>query len=254
MLRSSGSAVLSFGLVSLPVKLYAAAETAEVSLRQLHAKCGKPINLQQVCRACGVELKRDDVIKGHEYTKGQYVTFTADELAALEAEKTSALEVGEFVPADSVDVVYFEKTTYLAPEKGSEKSYSLLALALNRTGLVGLGQYTSRGKQHLVLLRPVGLGLSMHTLHYASAVRGFEQVPCKNVACTESEIALAVELVQKMAAPRAELEKYQDARQARLLEVIDAKVQGHAVEYRTETLRGQAVDLMEAIRESINKG
>src|SRR3970040_2381443 len=163
--RPISSATVSFGLVSVPVHLSSAAESsAVVSFNLLHQKCGSRLKQQDICPKDGEKVERQDMMKGYEFSKGQYVQFTAEELKALEEKGTGAIEITEFVPLKQVDRIYLEKAYYLGPDKGGERAYKLLAEALRETGRAALGQYAARGKQYLILVRPMDGVLVMEQL------------------------------------------------------------------------------------------
>jgi DNA end-binding protein Ku len=170
--RSIGTATISFGLVSVPVQMYSSAESkSSVSFNMLHKKCGSRLKQQYICPKDNEVVARDDTSKGYEFAKDQYVVFSPEELKVLEEKATSTIDVAEFVPLAKVDREYLEKVYYLAPDKGGERAYRLLAEALDKTGRAALGQYAARGQQHLVLLRPRNGVLVMEQLHYADEVR-----------------------------------------------------------------------------------
>src|SRR6267378_1814781 len=150
-----GSATLSFGLVSVPIKLFSTGESsAAISFNWLHKKDGARLKQQYVCSKDGDKIEKDEMVKGYEFTKGQYVIFTPEELKALDEKSTNTVEITEFVPADQVDRKYVEKSYFLGPDKGGDRAYRLLAEALKQTGRVAVGQYAARGKQYLIAVRP----------------------------------------------------------------------------------------------------
>src|SRR3989442_3317591 len=158
--HSIGSATVSFGVVSWPVQLSAAGESkAAISLNWHHKKDGARLKQQYVCSKDGEKVERSDMIKGYEFQKGQYVTFTPDELKAVEERATGAIDVVEFLPAEQVDRIYLDRTYFLGPDKGGERAYRLLADALEKTKRVAIGQYAARGKQYLIMVRPMEGGL-----------------------------------------------------------------------------------------------
>src|SRR4051812_3291821 len=160
MARAIAGATISFGLVSIPVKLYSATQpSAGVSFNLLHAKCGSRVKQQYICPRDNELVPREDMIKGYEISKDQYVTFTPEELKSLEERATETIDIAQFVPLASVDPVYFDRPYYLGPEKGGEKAYTLLAEAMRESGRAALARYAARGKQYLVMVRPLtGLG------------------------------------------------------------------------------------------------
>src|SRR5512138_375255 len=155
--RAIGSAMISFGLVSVPVTLYSTSESAaSVSFNLLHRACGSRLKQQYVCPTDNAVVERDDMAKGYEFAKGQFVLFSPDELKALDEQANNTIEIAEFVPLDRVERLYLDKAYYLAPDKGGDRAYHLLSRALAETGRAALGQYAARGKQQLVLVRPLG--------------------------------------------------------------------------------------------------
>ena len=174
--RPIAAGTISFGLVSIPVKLYAASDaSAGVSFNMLHAKDAARLKQQYICTKDGEIVPRDQMVKGYEFAKDQYVTFTPEELKALEEQSTQSIEVVEFVPIDKVDPVYFDKTYYVGPDKGGAKAYALLSKVMQETGRVALARYAARGKQYLVMLRPLDDGIVMQQLllrRRGPAVRG----------------------------------------------------------------------------------
>ncbi|HSB19418.1 MAG TPA: Ku protein [Anaeromyxobacteraceae bacterium] len=251
--RSIASGTISFGLVSIPVKLYAATEaSAGISFNLLHAKCGSRLKQQYVCPQDGEVVPRDAMVKGYEFQEGKYVTFSAEELKALEQASTQAIEIAEFVPAEKVDAVYFEKAYFLGPEKGGAKAYRLLAEALRRAGKAAVARYAARGKQYLVLIRPASGRLVMQQLYYADEVRRVEEIPVDEAELKEPEVQLALQLVEQTASEEFHPEKYQDGVRQRVLEAIERKVAGQEIALApTEEPRAQVIDLMEALKASL---
>ena len=181
--RSIGSATISFGLVSVPVNLYSSSESsASVSFNMLHTKCGSRLKQQYICSKEGTVVEKDEIGKGYEFSKGQYVRFSAEEIKALDEKATNAIDIAEFVPLAAVDRIYLEKVYYLGPDKGGDRAYRLLAAALEDTGRAALGQYSARGKQYLVLVRPMGDVLVMEQLHYHAELRSADEVPRPDTA------------------------------------------------------------------------
>ena len=253
--RPLASATISFGLVSIPVKLFTTTESAEtISFRLLHSKCKTPLKRPYWCPTDEEIVGRDDIVKGYEYAKDQYVLFTDEELKGVDQEVTRAIDIEEFVPYEQVDAVYLDKPYYLAPEKGGERSYKLLSLAMQKKGLGGLAKYCARGKQYLVLVRPHGDGLVMQQLRYANEVRPFSEVPYEGDAkVKDSELKLAVQLVEQTATKEFKPDKYEDEVKLRLQEIIQQKIQGEDVTIAPgETPKAQVIDLMEALKASLD--
>src|SRR5258707_3823113 len=174
--HSLGSGTISFGLVSIPVRLYTAASSANVSFNQLHGVCGSRIRQQTFCPKCNKTVERAELVRGYEFAKDQYVQVKDDELKALEGEASKIIDIAEFVPLDRVDPIYFEKTYYLGPDKGGEKAYRLLAEAMAKSDRVALAKFVMRGKETLVLIRAAQGGLMLHTMYFADEVRDFGEI------------------------------------------------------------------------------
>ena len=198
--RSIGTATISFGLVSVPVNLYSSSESkASVSFNMLHKKCGSRLKQQYICPKDNEVVTRDDTVKGYEFAKDQYVVLSTEEVKALEEKATGMIDVVEFVPLAKVDREYLDKVYYLGPDKGGDRAYRLLAAALKDTGRAALGQYAARGKQHLVLLRPLNGVLVMEQLHYADEVRPTTEVTIPDGDVKPTELALAKQLIEQTA-------------------------------------------------------
>jgi len=248
-----GSATLSFGLVSVPVKMFSTGEaSAAISFNWLHKKDGARLKQQYVCSKDGDKVEKDEMVKGYEFSKGQYVIFSPEELKALEEKSTNAIEVAEFVPAKQVDRVLVEKSYFLGPDKGGERAYRLLAEALKQTGRVAVGQYAARGKQYVVSVRPEKDGLVMEQLRYANEVRRIDEVPIPKVDLKKPELTLAVQLVDQASSEAFKPENYEDNVRKRVLEQIQRKVEGKEItEEPAEAPKTQIIDLMEALKASL---
>jgi DNA end-binding protein Ku len=251
--RSIGTATISFGLVTVPVRMYTASESASaISFNMLHAKCGSRLKQQYVCTKDEEIVPRDQMVKGYEFTKDQYVTFTEAELKAMAEESTRAIEITEFVPLQKVDPIYFESAYYLGPDKGGERAYALLAAAMRQTGRSALAKWAARGKMYLVMLRPVEKGLVMQVLLYADEVRPFEEVPVGDSQVKEGELKLAIQLIDQIATEEFHPESYEDEVRKRYNAAIQEKVQGREITAApTEEPRAQIIDLMEALKASL---
>jgi DNA end-binding protein Ku len=252
--RAISSGTLSFGLVSIPFKLYTAASSEGVSFHQLHDKCGNRIKYQVYCPVDDEVVDRSHIVKGYEYAKGQYVRFDSQELKALEEEKTHNLEILEFVPLDTVDFVYVEKSYYLGPDKGGHKAYRLLSKAMRKTARVALGRYVARGKSHLVLIRPYQEGLIMHQLFYANEVRDFGELDLGDeVSFKAGEVHMAEQLIEQLSVDRFEPEKFEDEFRARVLEAVEQKIAGHEITTTPEAPKAKVIDLFEALKASVEE-
>src|SRR5438105_980710 len=215
--HSIGSGTLSFGLVSIPVKMYSAASTMGLSFNLLHEKCGGRIKQQQICPACNEVLERTSLVKGYEFAKDQYVRFTEEELKQLETEATRTIDITEFVPLEQVDPIYFEKTYYLGPDKGGDKAYRLLTDAMAKSDRVALAKFVMRGKENLVLIRASKDGLMLHTMYYADEVRDFGEVDKgENAKLKPGEMELAERLLKELTSEKFTPEKYADEYRGRV--------------------------------------
>ena len=253
--RPVATGTISFGLVSIPVRLYSATQPASsVSFNLLHDKDGARLKQQYVCSQCGEKVERDQTVKGYEFAKDRYVRFTAEELKALEEIASQTIDIAEFVPASDVDAVHYEKAYYLSPEKGGAKAYRLLSEAMRRSGRAALARYAARGKQYLVLIRPREGRLVMQQLFYADEVRPFDEIPLDEAEVKEQEIQLALQLVEQIAADRFEPGKYEDAVKKRTLAAIEGKVQGQEIQVAAPEPQAQVIDLMEALKASLAAG
>jgi DNA end-binding protein Ku len=250
--RSIGNGTLSFGMVSIPIRMYAAGESASaVSFNLLHEKCKSRLKQQYVCPKDNEIVPRDQMIKGYEFQKEQYVTFTPDELKSMEEESQRAIEITEFVPAAKVDPVYFDGAYYLGPDKGGEKAYKLINEAMKQTGRAALAKWAARGKQYLVMIRPVGNGLVMQQLLYKDEVRPISEVPIGDAELKDSELKLAMQLVEQIASDEFKPENYEDEVRKRYHEAIQRKVEGHEISAAPEAPKAQIIDLMEALKASL---
>jgi len=254
--RPISSATVSFGLVSVPVQLYSAAESsANVSFNLLHKKCGSRLKQQYFCQKDGEKVERDDMVKGYKLPTGQFVQFTKEELKALEEKKTESINITEFVPLKDVDRIYLDKVYYLGPDKGGERAYKLLAAALKETGRAALGQYAARGKQYLILVRPMDGVLVMEQLYYQDEMRSAREVPISDVEVKDQELKLAIQLIEQGASDAFRPEAYSDTVKARMLEQIQKKIEGQEItEEPSEAPQTQIIDLMEALKASLAKG
>ena len=254
--RSIGSLTISFGLVAIPVKLYTATQTANaVSFNLLHKKDGSRLRQQYVCQKEGVVVERDEIIRGFEFAKDQYVPFTPEEIKALEEVGTRSVEISEFVPIESVDPVFYDKTYYLAPDKGAAKPYGLLTEALRQSARCGVGRWATRGKGYIVILRPIGDVLAMQQLHYAADVRRASEVDIPKPDVKPGELKLAQQLIDQQTSAKFDPDAYKDEVRTRIEAEIGKKVAGKEISV-TETApagEGKVIDLMEALRASLQK-
>jgi len=251
--RPIASGTVSFGLVAIPVKLYSTNESSSsISLNFIHEKCGTRVKYQYYCPTDDELVTRDELVKGYEFAKDQYVLFTAEELKKMEMRATHAIEITEFVPLAQVDPIYFEKAYYLGPDQGGEKPYRLLAEAMQETGRAALAKYAARGKDYLVLVRPFKEGLILQQLRYNDEIRAFNEVPLGNAKVDEAEMQLAVKLVEQIATDTFRPDKYADKVKTEMMAAIQQKIEGHEMTIAApEEPKAQIIDLMEALKASL---
>jgi DNA end-binding protein Ku len=254
-MRPLATGTISFGLVSIPVKLFSATESsAAISFNMLHAKCGGRVKQQYICpRDDNAIVPREEMVKGYEFAKDRYVTFTPEELKALEEKASQQIEIAEFVPSEKIDPVYFDKAYYLGPEKGADRAYRLLAEAMRRSGKTALARYAARGKQYLVQIRPLPEGgLVMQNLMYADEIRPFSEVGVEPAEVKDQELALARQIIEQISTDEFKPEKYKDDVRTRIQEQIQRKVEGQEIQIEQPAApQTQIIDLMEALKASL---
>jgi len=254
MPRAIATAQIAFGLVSIPVKLFSAAESSErISFNMIHKECGSRIQQQLFCPKDERTIDRTETAKGYEFAKGQYVLFNEEELKALEEKATQAIEISEFLPSTTIDPVYFSKSYYLAPDKGGDRAYALLTKALEQTGRWALARYSARGKGYLVVVRPLGKGLVMQQLYYANEVRTIDELDLGEPIVKDNELKMAVQLAEMGAADEFHPENYRDEVADRVRALIQKKIDGEEITASdVEEPRAQVIDLMEALKASLS--
>jgi DNA end-binding protein Ku len=255
--RSIGSLTVSFGLVAIPVKLFTANQSSSaISFNLLHKADGSRLRQQYICQKDGEVVERDAMVKGYEFAKDQYVQFAPEEIKALEEVGSHAVEISEFVPIESIDPVYYDKTYYLAPDKGAGKPYALLTEALKQAGRCGVGRWAARGKGYLVILRPIGDVLAMQQLHYAADVRRASEVEIPKTEVKPAELKLAQQLIDAQTAEKFDADAYKDEVRGRIEAAIKKKVdEGQEITMAEPAPAGdgKVIDLMEALRASLEK-
>jgi DNA end-binding protein Ku len=253
--RAISSGTISFGLVSIPIKVFTATSNKDVHFSMLHDKDKSRLKQQYICNTCGEVVDRGHTVKGYEYARDQYVVVTDEELTALQRKTDQTIEIEEFVPIAQVDPVYFEKSNLLGPDKGGHKAYQLLHRAMTETKRVAVGRYSTRGRLQLVLLRPMGDGLAMHGLYYADEVRDFSDIEIdKTIALKDAEVKLAKELVDQLSHEKFQPEKYEDDYRRQILSAVDRKVAGEEiVAAPPEEAREQIIDLVAALKKSLSE-
>jgi len=254
--RSIGSLTISFGLVAIPVKLYSATEASRgISFNLLHKTCGSRLRQQYFCIKEDVPVSRDEMVKGYEFAKDQYVMFTPEELKAMEEAGTQTADINEFVPISAIDPVYFDKAYYIAPDKGGAKPYALFTKALRESKRCAVGRWAARGKQYIVMIRPVDDGLVMQQLMYAGEVRPISEIDIPKMDVREAELKLAKQLIDQQTSAKFDPSQYTDDVTARIETAVQQKVEGHEITMAEEPETGgaQVIDLMEALRASLER-
>ena len=253
--RATSSGTISFGLVSIPVKVYPAARSKSVRFNYLHATDKSRLKQQYICATCGEVVESGDRIRGYEYSRDQYVVMTDQEIKALESQSDKAIEIEEFIPIERVDPVYFGTSQLLGPDKGGQKAYQLLNEAMLKMGRVAVGRFNTRGKQQLVLVRPMGRGLVLHGLHYADEVRSFDDIEFGDpVSPKKRELDLAEQLIEQLSGEKFEPERYEDEFRQAVLAAVDQKVAGEEVVIAPKAeAKEQIIDLMAALKQSLDE-
>ena len=252
--RPTGSGTISFGLVSIPVKLFSTIDTTKSIHFNYLSKDGSRLKQQYIRASDGEVVERADQVQGYEFSKGQYVIFTPEEIKAFNVTATNAIDITEFVPLESIERIYIEKVYYLGPDKGAARSYHLLKQALGTTGRAALANYAARGKSYLVLIRPMGQGLVMEQLKHQEELRPFDEVPLDHVEVKDAELDLAIKIIEQRTNDKFEPDKYTDETRAKILAMIEEKVEGRAIAVPPEEKpEAKIIDLMEALRDSVGE-
>lgn len=250
--RAIDTATIAFGLVSIPIKIYSTSEPShEIHFHLIHEDCGERLHQQYVCPIHGV-VERDDMAKGYELTKGNYVELQKSELKALEAVASDAVAIREFVPAVAIDPIYVERTYYLGPDKGGERAYGLLRDALADAELVGIAAYSARGKQYIVMVRPYEDGMAMHQLRYADEIKPWSEVPLGKLPKSASaELHLASQIIGQLEHETFDAGQYEDDVKDRVRALIAKKAKGGEIVAAPEAPRPEVTDLMAALKASL---
>ena len=253
MPRAIATGQIAFGLVSIPVKLFSAAESSEkLSFNMVHRDCGSRIQQQLFCAKDERTIDRSEIVKGYEFSKGQYVLFNEEELKALEEKSTQQIEITEFVKAELIDPIYFEKPYYLGPDKNGSRAYALLSRMLQETGRWAVAKYAARGKGYLVVIRPLGNGLVMQQLYYPNEIRSIDEIELGDGDVKDNELRMAIQLAEMNASDEFHPEQYRDEVRDRIRALIQKKIEGEEITSSAEEEpRAQVIDLMEALRRSL---
>ena len=254
-MRPLWKGAITFGLISIPVRLYSAVQEKSLKFHLMHEEDGGRIKYERVCSKCGKKVSWDDLVKGYEYSKDHYVTFTDDELEGLDVDSIRAIDVVAFVPLTDIDPIYFNKTYYVAPEQAGLKAYRLLADALEAEGQVGVAKVALRDKEHLATVRLKDDVFVLETMHWPDEIRApeFEELD-KKVKIQDSEVKMARQLIQQLSA-EFDPSEFADEYRAKLEELVQAKVEGAEVTVAAEPQEEptKVVDLMEALKASVEE-
>lgn len=241
---------LTFGLISIPVQMSAAARGERISFNQLHKVCHSRLKQPLFCPVCNRNVERSEIVKGYEYEKDQYVLFSEDELDKIEPASARVMEILEFVKLDEMDPLYFDSSYYVAPEEGGVKAYQLLMQAMKESGYGAIAKLTMHQREHIVIIRPGSKGMTLHTMFYTNEIRKADAIPGDKVEIKEQEKKLAEQLIQSLAAP-FQPEKYRDEYQENVKGMISAKLKGQEVTEVAQPHMAPVIDLMEALKKSL---
>jgi DNA end-binding protein Ku len=255
-LRPLRNATITFGLVSIPVRFYSATKSEDIHFNLLHESCGTRVNRKWWCPYHEKIVSSDELVRGYAVSKNKYVTFTDEEIETLETDDNRALDITEFVDLGQIDPVFFEKAYFLGPAPGGGKTYHLLSTAMKDQNKVGVARWVAAGKEHIVVLRPFEDGLILHTMYYADEVRDFGAIDLERAPVKEKEVKLAEMLINELTEKKFDPLRYKDEYRQRLMDRIRAKAKGKAIvaEEREEEKTGEVIDIMEALRRSLEGG
>ena len=241
---------LTFGLISIPVRMYAAARGERISFNQLHKECHSRVKQPLFCPTCNRQVERNEIVKGYEHEKDQYVLFNEGELDKIEPVSAKVMEILEFVKLDEMDPLYFDASYYMAPEDAGAKAYQLLLKAMEESGYGAIAKLTMHQREHVVVIRPGTKGMTLHTMFYTNEIRAAEAAPSDKIELKEQEKKLANQLIQSLAAP-FQPEKYKDEYQENVKAMIEAKLAGKEVTEVAQPHMAPVIDLMEALKKSL---
>lgn len=252
MPRSIWNGVITFGMVSIPVKLYTATEDKDLSFHQLHEKCQTRIKYQKFCPHCDTTVDSDEIRKGYEFARGQHVILTDEDFEQVPLTSKHAVEVSSFVKAEQIDPIYYDRTYYLEPDEAALRPFALFMKAITDKEMVAVATITIRNKERLCSLRPLGGTLLLDTLLYPDEIRVNDETEIPSVKISEKELQMAEHLIELMA-EEFDPTQYKDHYREALKKVIEAKLEGKELEEVPEQPRAKVVDLMEALRASVEK-
>lgn len=243
---------ISFGLVNIPVKMYAATEEKDISMRYLHSKCGTPLSYVRKCPNCEVEVAWEEIQKGYEYEKGKFVLIDKEDLDQLKTDTSREIQILDFVHLPEIDPIYFQKTYYLGPGDTGANAYSLLMQALNNSGKIGIAKVTMRSKTTLAAIRIIDNCIAMETIFFPDEIRPVQQVPNlpEKTEVSDKELQMAEMLIEQLTTP-FDPAKYRDDYRERLLGLIESKMKGEEFKIAPDTPQTNVVDLMAALQASL---
>jgi DNA end-binding protein Ku len=252
MATSVWKGYLTFGLISIPIRLFSAARTERISLNQLHNVCKTRIRMPLYCPHCEKQVPRNEIIKGYEYEKDQYVLFNEEELDKIEPQSARSMEILEFVKVNEIDPLYYDASYYVTPEDEGKKAYQLLLAAMQESGYAAIAKLTMHQREHIVVVRPRANGMTLHTMYYTNEIREVAEYgqSDKSAEPKPAEKKLAEQLIESLAA-KFEPEKYKDQYQESMRAMIDAKQAGQEVAEAPHPKLAPVIDLMEALKKSI---
>lgn len=241
---------LTFGLVSLPIKLFTAARAESISFNQLHRSDHSRIRQVLYCQAEDQPVSRSELVKGYEYEKDRYVVIEDEDIKKMAPKSAKVMEILEFVKEAQIDPIYYESSYYVAPDEAGEKPYTLLLEALRQSGYVALAKIAMHNREHIVILRPSLQGITLHTMYYEDEIRKTEAFRAETNMVKEKELGLALMLIESLAA-EFEPGKYHDAYRQNLRAMIDAKIQGQEIVAPAEAPQTKVIDIMDALKASL---
>ncbi len=249
MPRSIWNGVISFGMVSIPVKLFTATQSKDVSFHQLHTECNSRIKQQLYCPVDDRVVTRDELVRGYEFAKDQHVIVTDEDLEKLPLPSAHTIELSAFVEGEAIDPVFYERSYYLAPDEVGVKPFALLMRALKEKQLTAIAKVSLRNKEQLCALRPQDGTLMLETLYYPDEIR-VEKGEAPDVEVSDRELDMAYSLIDLLTEP-FDPEKYHDEYRTALMEIIEAKLQGQEVVEQLPLPETKVVDLMAALKASV---
>ena len=241
---------LTFGLISIPMRMSTAARGERISFNQLHKECHSRLKQPLFCPVCNRNVERSEIVKGYEHEKDQYVLFSEEELDKIEPPSARVMEILEFVKLDEMDPLYFDASYYVAPEDAGVKAYQLLMKAMQESGYGAIAKLTMHQREHIVIIRPGSKGMTLHTMFYSNEIRAAESISTDKVELKDQERKLAQQLIESLAAP-FDPQKYRDEYMENVKGMIAAKLKGQEVTQAAQPHMAPVIDLMEALKKSL---